>query len=213
MIIFHGGALDYCKNIDLRKKIQDPENYIYAINSTQSVEAMVNFADQLHDLNIPMIFDPGQITPLFSKMILVDIIKKSDILIGNHHEISQVKGKTKLSNDKLLKYLKAVIITKGSDGSELIYTDHREKIYNIEIPIANPEIVKDTTGAGDGYRAGILSGLIINMTLLDSCRLGSIIGSFVVETVGAQTQKFNIHDIRKRFFKTYGYIPPELEKL
>ncbi|MFX0059330.1 MAG: PfkB family carbohydrate kinase [Candidatus Hodarchaeota archaeon] len=213
MIIFHGGALDHCKEIDLRQKIQDPENYIYAINSTQSVEAMANFADQLFELNIPMIFDPGQVTPLFTKMILLDIIKKSEILIGNTYEINQVKNKSELSTNELLKYLKAIIVTKGSEGSELIYSDNIGHIYNVDIPIANPNNVKDTTGAGDGYRAGILSGLILDMTLLDSCRLGSIIGSFVVETNGAQTQKFNIQDVRKRFYKTYAYIPPELEGL
>ncbi|MCK4383253.1 MAG: hypothetical protein KAW66_08170, partial [Candidatus Lokiarchaeota archaeon] len=38
MIIFHGGALDEGKNIDLRRKIKDPEQYAYAINSTQGIE-------------------------------------------------------------------------------------------------------------------------------------------------------------------------------
>jgi adenosine kinase len=213
MIIFHGGALDHCKDIDLRQKIKDPDNYIYAINSTQSIEAMSNFADQLYELKIPMIFDPGQVSPLFTKMMLIDIIKKSKILIGNNYEINQVQDKTELSAMELLKYLEVIIITKGSEGSELIYKDDSGHIYNITIPIANPNQVKDTTGAGDGYRAGILSGLILNMTLLDSCRLGSIIGSFVVETNGAQTQKFTIQDVKKRFFETYAYIPPELERV
>ncbi|MFX1355856.1 MAG: PfkB family carbohydrate kinase [Promethearchaeota archaeon] len=212
MIIFHGGALDHCKDIDLRQKIKDPENYIYAINSTQSIDAMGNFADQLYELKIPMIFDPGQVSPLFTKMMLMEIIKKSQILIGNSYEINQVQDKTNLTTKELLQYLHAVIITKGSEGSELIYKDDSGHIYNIIIPIANPNQVKDTTGAGDGYRAGILSGLILNMTLLDSCRLGSIIGSFVVETDGAQTQKYTIQDIKKRFFSTYAYIPPELER-
>ena len=64
--------------------------------------------------------------------------------------------------------------------------------------------------AGD---AGILTGMLLNMTLLDSCRLGSIIASFVVETNGAQTQIYQIKDIRTRFLKTYEYIPQELEGL
>ena len=51
------------------------------------------------------------------------------------------------------------------------------------------------------------------MTLLDSCRLGAVIGSFVIETQGAQTQKYTINDVRKRFFNAYGYIPQELEGL
>ncbi|GAG45515.1 unnamed protein product, partial [marine sediment metagenome] len=38
-----------------------------------------------------------------------------------------------------------------------------------------------------------------------------IIGSFVVETTGAQTQVFNLEQVKKRFFITFGYTPTELE--
>ncbi|MFO8019077.1 MAG: PfkB family carbohydrate kinase [Promethearchaeia archaeon] len=213
MIIFHGGALEKCKDIDLSTKIKNPENYIYAINSSQGADAMEIFANQLYELGIPMIFDPGQVTPVFKKEILKDIIKKSEIVIGNKYEINQILEKTDYNIDELLNHVRAVIMTKGEEGSELIYKDGKEKKYEITIPICKPDTIQDTTGAGDGYRAGILSGLILNMTLLDACRLGSIIGSFVVETQGAQTQQFQINDIRKRFFDTYEYIPSELESL
>ena len=213
MIIFHGGALDRSKDINLREKIKTPEEFIFAINSTQSVETMINFSEQLFELNIPTIFDPGQVTPLFPEELLINIVKKSRILIGNIHEVSQIKKKSGLNEEDLIKYLKAIIITKGSEGSELICKDERNNIFKINIPIATPEKIADTTGAGDGYRAGILSGLILDMTLLDSCRLGSIIGSFVVETSGAQTHKFDINKVRKRFFNTFGYVLPELERI
>ena len=213
MIVFHGGALDKCKDIDLKEKIKDPENFSYAINSTQSVDAMESFADQLYNLKIPTIFDPGQVTPLFPKELLLNIIEKSEILIGNRYEINQIINKLGVTEDELIKIINGIVITKGSEGSELIYKDAKEKIFRINIPIATPDKLEDTTGAGDGYRAGILTGLTLDMTLLDSCRLGAIIGSFVVETSGAQTQKFDIDKVRKRFFGLFGYIPPELERI
>ncbi len=213
MIIFHGGALDKCKDLDLKEKISNPEELVYAINSTQSVEAMMNFATQLNNLNIPSIFDPGQVTPLFQRENLIDILSKSDILIGNNHEIKQIKDKSGLSEKSILEHVKAIIITRGSEGSELAYTDENNKIQKIHIPIASPIKIEDTTGAGDGYRAGILTGLVLNMTLLDSCKLGAIIGSFVVETIGAQTHDFNFERVRKRFLITFGYTPAELENV
>jgi adenosine kinase len=213
MIVFHGGALDRSRDIKLSEKITDPENYLYAINSTQSVEAMTSFAEQLYEMGIPMIFDPGQVTPLFPKHTLLDIIRQSEILIGNSYEINQIKVKIELSEENLLDYVKAIIITQGEKGSELLYRDESKQIFKIEIPIAKPQKIIDTTGAGDGYRAGILSGLILNLTLLDSCRLGSIVSSFVIETSGAQTQTYTIQDVRKRFFDTYGYVPSGLERL
>jgi len=213
MIIFHGGALERCKDIDLKEKIPNPESYAYAINSTQGVEAMINFSQQLNDLNIPIIFDPGQVTPLFSKEQLIEEIDKSEILIGNFFEIKQIKEKLSLNEEDLLDKLGAIITTKGETGSQLNYKDDRGKKYKIDIPICDPDTIKDTTGAGDGYRAGILSGLMLDMTLLDSCRLGSVIASFVIETVGAQTQSYSLQDVRKRYLKEYKYIPQELEGL
>ena len=213
MIIFHGGALDDGKNIDLRKKIKDPEQYAYAINSTQGIEAMKNFADQLHELKIPMIFDPGQITPLFSKDNLLSILAKSEILIGNTYEINQVMSITGMDDKDLLEHISTIIKTKGSEGSEIITKTSSGKLEHIEIPISNPNKVIDTTGAGDGYRAGFLSGMILGMSLQNACRLGSTVGSFVVETSGAQTQVYDIADVRKRFLNTYGFIPSEIENL
>ena len=213
MIVFHGGALDRSKDIDLTEKIKKPEEYIYAINSTQSVETMIHFAEQLHMLKILSIFDPGQVTPLFPKEILLNTLKKSNILIGNSYEIKQIINKTGLTKDEIIEIVDAIIITKGPDGSELIYKDEKLKIFKVNIPIATPDKIEDTTGAGDGYRAGVLTGLTLNMTLLDSCRLGSIIGSFVIETSGAQTQTYNLQTVRKRYFEIFKYIPQELEKL
>jgi len=213
MIVFHGGALEKCKDIDLREKIKKPEDFLFAINSTQSVEAMTHFAKQLHNLKIPIIFDPGQVTPLFPKELLLNILNMSKILIGNSFEINQIINKTGLTENKLMEMVDVIIITKGSNGSELIYKDEKNKSFRLNIPIAVPEKIVDTTGAGDGYRAGFLTGLTLNLSLLDSCRLGSIIGSFVVETSGAQTQNFSLESVGKRFFNTFHYIPQELEKL
>lgn len=210
MIIFHGGALEKTKDIDLKQKIKNPEDYIYAINSTQGVDAMASFTDQLFELQIPMIFDPGQVVPIFPVANLIDSIKKTEILISNKYENEQIREKTGLSEEELLNSVKSIIVTKGAEGSELIYKDD-QKTYHVNIPICEPNEIIDTTGAGDGYRAGILAGLSLDMTLLDSCRLGSVISSFVIETAGAQTQQYKLGDIKKRFLKTYKYIPQELE--
>jgi len=213
MIIFHGGALDEGKNIDLRKKIKDPEQIAYAINSTQGIEAMTNFANQLNELGIPMIFDPGQITPLFSKDILLNILTKSEILIGNNYEINQVMKKTGMNEKDLLEHISTIVKTKGEEGSEIITKTTSGILENIEIPISNANKVVDATGAGDGYRAGLLSGMILGMSMQNACRLGSIVGSFVVETSGAQTQNYDFASVKKRFLNTYGCVPSEIENL
>jgi len=214
MIIFYEGAMDKFKNIDLKGKIDNPQNYLYAINSTHSVDSMINIADQLYDLKVPMIFDPGQKVPLFSKNSLLGIIKKSKILIGNTHELNQIKQRMRLSYDDLIKPLKAIIITNGENGSRLIYRDSKNKIHCFSIPVTiTKKAVIDTTGAGDGYRAGFLAGLILKISLLESCYLGSVVASFVIETYGPQTHSYNPKDVKKRYLRTFGYVPQALKKL
>ncbi len=210
MIIFHGGALDKCKDINLKAKIKDPENYFYAINSAQNVDAMMTFSNQLNDLKIPFIFDPGQVTSMFSKELLIKAVKSSKIIIGNKYEINQIHQKTGMLNQELIQYNKAIITTKGKEGSEIIFKNIEGEISQTNIPICKSEQILDTTGAGDAYRAGLLIGLFLNMTLLDSCRLGSVIASFTIETYGAQTQKYKISDVKKRFLTNYKNIPQEL---
>ncbi len=92
-----------------------------------------------------------------------------------------------------------LITTQGGRGST-VTTRSGEEI----IPAAKPRVVKDTTGAGDGYRAGLLAGLEKGLTLQQSCQVGSVIGSFVVETVGAQTQVFTKKEVEKRYESTFG---------
>ena len=213
MIIFHGGALNKSKNIDLTLRIKDSEKYLYAINSAQSVKAMINHADQLNYLNIPFIFDPGQVTPMFSKESLINIVKKSDIIIGNKYEMEQIVKKTEMSEMELLEFNKAIIITLGKEGATLFYKTKDKNNYIESISACDIKDIKDTTGAGDAFRAGFLTGLSLEMTLSDSCRLGSVIASFTIETEGAQTHLFTLSQVNERFIKNYEHLPSELEDL
>jgi adenosine kinase len=101
-----------------------------------------------------------------------------------------------------------IIITKGESGS-ILY--HKEQNLECEIPICKVETVVDPTGAGDGYRSGFLTGLAKGMSFEDSCRLGAVIGSFVVQSMGGQSQQYSIEDVKRVFNETFGYIPKELE--
>ncbi len=208
MITFHGGALD--KNVDfsLKSKIKDPNEYFFAINSVQSVPAMIHFAEELEELGIPFIFDPGQVLPLFQHQELINIFEKAQVLICNENEIEIIKQKTNFSDNELYNLIPIVIITMGENGSILYF---KEKNMKYEIPCCKVNDVIDPTGAGDGYRAGYLSGLVKGMSLEDACKLGSVIGSFIVQSMGAQSQEYNFETIKTKFKETYGYIPKELD--
>ena len=50
-----------------------------------------------------------------------------------------------------------------------------------------PDAVVDTTGAGDGFRAGFFAGLSRSLPLEECAWIGAAAASFVVESAGAQT--------------------------
>jgi len=207
MITFHNGALDKNVEFSLKSKIKDPSEYFFAINSVQSIPAMIHFAEELEELKIPFIFDPGQVLPLFPPKDLLNIIKKAHVLICNENEFEMIKQKTELSEEILINLVSVVIVTKGEKGSHLY---SKEQNLSCEIPSCKVDNIVDPTGAGDGYRSGFLTGLAKGMSLEDACKLGSIIGSFIVQTKGGQSQEYTLEDVKNKFKETYGYIPKEL---
>ncbi len=79
-----------------------------------------------------------------------------------------------------LKQLPAVSVIKGCENETLLLADgvlHR-------VPYFKVDRVVDTVGAGDGFCAGFLSGLLKGFALTESVKLGNLVGSIVVQTDG-----------------------------
>lgn len=197
--IFHPGALNQSKLIKLSQKGINKEKIKICSVSPDNPEAMINWSKELIQLEIPFIFDPGQVTSAFSKEIFQEIIPKAFLVIGNEFEIGMIQKKLDTDLTGLRKLNSRIIMTKGVEGS-ICY----EKDTTHMIQIVKPNVVIDTTGAGDGYRSGLLYGLAYSCSLKQSCQIGSTIASFVVETPGPQTQKFTIEDVKKRYRKTFN---------
>lgn len=199
IIIFHQGAMANSPSIKLKEKNVTADNTCIISISPDNYLAMINWAHEAIELNVPFILDPGQVTPAFSEGILKELIPKAKLLIGNEFEINMILKKLNTDINGLLKLNPTIIITKGAKGSTLY---DNEKI--IEIPVIKTEKVIDTTGAGDGYRAGLLFGLANGLSLTASCQIGAVTGSFVVETEGPQTQEFNLEKIKNRFEQSFS---------
>jgi adenosine kinase len=197
--IFHPGALKHASKISIKESIQDTIDRVkFAIVAPNPVDAFVNYTQELSELGIPFIFDPGQVVPAFTPEQLVEIIPKSKLLIANSHEIGMVTSRLNSSIEKLLTKVPNIIVTEGAKGSKLY-----GKGYVKQLPIAKPKVFRDSTGAGDGYRAGLLAGLLNSLPLEDSAKLGAVVGSFVVEGDGPQDHFFTLDDVKKRYKETF----------
>ncbi|MBU0721924.1 carbohydrate kinase family protein [Patescibacteria group bacterium] len=171
----------------------------FIIISSGYYKEMERLANYFIKQKIKYIFDPGQqITNLPAKAIISGIAG-AQVLIGNDYEIEMIKQKIKWTSKKLIDKVKTLIITKGANGSE-IYNQGKKII----ILSAKAKSVVDPTGAGDGYRAGIIKGMLENWNWLKTGRFASAIAVYAVEKYGTQKHAFGWKELRKRYEDNYG---------
>lgn len=148
-------------------------------------QKVIAFAKQ-HQITVS--FDPNIRKKLMqnvpdAKNILLNLCLQADILLPGLDEAMYLTG-LETPEDILAffqsKGVKKVILKNGENGS--YYVDESNVIGKINsFPV---EMIADPIGAGDGFAAGVLNGLINDLSLADAVTQGSIIGSLVVQVKG-----------------------------
>ncbi|NYB50949.1 MAG: carbohydrate kinase family protein [Methanobacteriaceae archaeon] len=140
-------------------------------------------------------FDPGQDLHMYSTQDLKDVLKITDILFGNHHEIQRILENIQMNVDELRHYGPSIVVeTRGKEGS-VIYSDETIKVDALAREPVDP------TGAGDSYRAGFLKSYLEGKSLEYCGRIASAVSSFVVEAEGCQTNVPNFKKVQERMKK------------
>jgi len=137
-------------------------------------------------------FDPGQDLHMYSPQDLLEVLKISDILFGNHHEIERILKTMKMNVDELRDFGPSIVVkTRGREGST-IYSDETINVDALEREPVDP------TGAGDSYRAGFLKSYLERESLEYCGKLASAVSSFVVEAEGCQTNVPSLEMVHQR---------------
>jgi len=144
------------------------------------------------------IFDPGQQLPVLTGEELIAAISGSYMLICNDYEFELICQKTGKTLEEITNMAKNVIVTLGGKGSR-VYNDNSVFM----VPPVVPKQIVDPTGAGDAYRSGLLKGLSLRLSVLESARIGSATASFCVETLGTQAT-FTLDECKKRHQDAFG---------
>ncbi|MHA1747356.1 MAG: hypothetical protein DRO88_07870 [Promethearchaeia archaeon] len=199
VIIFHEGAMKKCPEIQLVDMGVTKDQIKVASVSPDNPVAMVSWAKELIDLEIPFIFDPGQMVHYFSKSDLLELIPNADLIIGNEFEISKLQNILETDLEGLRALNPMVIETRGDKGAVCYWGESK-----VQIKAMSVHEVADTTGAGDAFRAGLLYGLYHDMSLVKACKVGAIIAGHVIATVGPQNQIFTLESVKDKFYEVYG---------
>jgi adenosine kinase len=192
---FHPGAMNHSH------RIQVPANDGISIGviAPDSREGMLQHAEQFKDAGIPFIFDPGQAMPLFEGDDFKRFISISDWLALNDYEWALLRERTGWEVDDVMKYVKALIITRGGEGS-VIHADGKAH----HIPCAKAREVLDPTGCGDAYRAGLIHGILRGLDWETTGRIASLMGAIKIAVRGTQNHTFTKAEFADQYRAAFG---------
>lgn len=192
---FHPGAMDKCHT----HQVPSNASITLGLISPEGREGMISHAQQMSELDIPFIFDPGQGLPMFQKAELNDFIGQAQWIACNSYESQMLCKRTGLTLEQLAQKVRAVIVTSGAEGST-IYHDGR----STEIPPVKANQLVDPTGCGDAYRAGLIYGICKELDWETTGRIASLMGAYKVECAGGQGHHFSLQEFEERFKESFG---------
>ena len=193
---FHPGAMDRAHEASIAS-VDAP--YATGVVSPNGKRAMIEHARALKAGDARCVIDPGQGLPLFDEAELTELLTDADVYVVNDYEWQLTQNTTRLRSEEIQERVGALIVTGGEMGSTL----HHDGA-TTPIPVVPAARVVDPTGCGDAFRAGFLQGLECDLDLEAAARLGSVMGSFLVEHPGTQVTAFDADDVRERHRAAFG---------
>jgi adenosine kinase len=195
---FHPGAM----NFSHQNSVTDAADIALGIVAPDGRDGMLQHAREFAQAGIPFIFDPGQGLPMFNGGELMAFIDQAAYVTVNDYEGQLLQERTGQSLEALAKRVRALIVTRGAEGSTII-ADGRQ----LAIPSVKPQALVDPTGCGDAYRAGLLYGIVRGMDWVTTGRLASLIGAIKIASRGGQNHRFDRAEIEARYKEAFGASP------
>ncbi|MEY2632251.1 MAG: hypothetical protein RIR00_905 [Pseudomonadota bacterium] len=192
---FHPGAMSFSH----LNQVQNAGPVELGIVAPDGREGMLQHARDFSAAGIPFVFDPGQGMPMFSGDDLMDFIDLATYACFNDYEAQLLCDRTGHSLEQLAGRVKALIVTRGGEGSD-IYADGQ--LYRI--PCVPAEAVVDPTGCGDAYRSGLLYGIVNGYDWQTTGQLASLMGSIKIAHRGGQNHKVCREEIGERYQRAFG---------
>ena len=116
--------------------------------------------------------------------VVRQIARLVDLLIVNRIEAAALTGLEDPEEGvrQLLAWgYESAVLTRGEHG--VLVGDHGQVI---SIPACPAIGVRDTTGAGDAFTAGMVTGILIGLSLVQAARLGAAVAALKLRQAGAQ---------------------------
>lgn len=202
---FYTGAMAHARRVSFQDHISGDIDL--AVISPNDPGAMVQYVAECKALGIPYIYDASQQIIRLDGEDLKEGCRGSKIVMLNDYELSMLQNKTGWSQDEIAAQTETLIVTYGEKGSTITHAGE-----TLQIPVATPKQIGEPTGAGDAYRAGIIKGVMHNLSWELTGRLGALAATYALEEHGTQSHHYDLPEFLARFEQEFGEWK-ELEKL
>ncbi|GAB4067844.1 carbohydrate kinase family protein [Angustibacter speluncae] len=200
MASFYAGAMTEARDIELGPIASKAGGLDLVVISPNDPEAMLRHTDECRDRGFDFVADPSQQLAWMDGDQIRRLVEGSTFLFTNAYEASMIEQKTGWSHRDVLDRVGVRIITHGKDGAT-VETKDGEKV---QVPTPQEKKRADPTGVGDAFRAGYVAGLAWELSPERCAQVGSMLATYVVETVGTQEYLLGRADFLDRFAQAYG---------
>jgi adenosine kinase len=197
---FYPGAMSESGELELTEIAKKVDGLGLVLIGADDPAAMRKHTLACKALGVPFVADPSQQLPRLDGPQTIDVIDGATYLFNNEYEATLIEQRTGWAPDEVLQHVGVRITTLGKNGAHITSRDGLD----ITVPVAQEKVIKDPTGVGDAFRAGFLMGLGWGLELQRCAEVGSLLATYVIETVGTQEFELDKNEFIERLGQAYG---------
>ena len=197
---FYAGAMSEARDIELAPVADRAGGLDLVVVGPNDPEAMVRHTDECRFRGLPFVADPSQQLARMTGAEIRKLVDGAAYLFTNEYESALTEQKTGWSSADILDRVAVRVTTLGPKGAMV----ERRGEPALHVPCPAEERIADPTGVGDAFRAGFLAGVAWGVSPERCCQVGSMLATYVIETVGTQEYELGRAHLLDRLARTYG---------
>jgi adenosine kinase len=197
---FYAGAMQEAREIELSPIAERVGGLDLVVISANDPEAMLRHTEECRQRGFPFLADPSQQIAWMDGTGIRALIDGATYLFTNEYEAALTEQKTGWSSEEILDRVGTRVTTLGPKGVRV----DRKGEPSIQVECAPEERKADPTGVGDAFRAGFLAAVAWGLDHVRASQVGSLLATYVIETVGTQEYELGQARFLDRLGAAYG---------
>ncbi len=197
---FYAGAMSEAREIELAPVAARVGSADIVLIGPNDPEGMLRHTEECRQRGYAFAADPSQQLARMDGADIRALIDGATYLFTNEYEAALTEQKTGWSAADIADRVECRITTLGSAGARVERRGHP----TVVVACPQEDAVVDPTGVGDAFRAGFLAGLAWELSDERCAQLGSMLATYVIETVGTQEYRFDRDHAFTRLAGAYG---------